>query len=68
MSAAQRLHPALRKRFIPRMSKGLELLTPAEMAAADRFAIGAGTSGYALMERIAGEAVARLARRGLDAA
>ncbi|MFI4994462.1 MAG: NAD(P)H-hydrate epimerase, partial [Hyphomicrobiales bacterium] len=41
------------------MSKGFELLTPAEMAAADRYAIETGTSGFALMQR-AGEAVARL--------
>ena len=41
------------------MSKGFELLTPAEMAAADRYAIETGTSGFALMQR-AGEAAARL--------
>ncbi len=47
------------KRFTFVMSKGIELLTPAEMAAADRYAIETGTSGFALMQR-AGEAVARL--------
>jgi ADP-dependent NAD(P)H-hydrate dehydratase / NAD(P)H-hydrate epimerase len=39
-----------------------ELLTPAEMSKADRFAIGAGTPGIALMER-AGLAVADEAAR-----
>ena len=39
-----------------------ELLTPAEMSKADRFAISAGTPGIALMER-AGLAVADEAAR-----
>jgi hydroxyethylthiazole kinase-like uncharacterized protein yjeF len=43
----------------------LELLSPSEMAAADRFAIDGGTSGYALMLR-AGDAVARRAARSLN--
>ena len=43
-------------------SKFPHLLMPAEMSKADRFAIGAGTPGIALMER-AGLAVAEEAAR-----
>jgi hydroxyethylthiazole kinase-like uncharacterized protein yjeF len=41
---------------------GVELLTPAEMAAADKWTIEAGTPGILLMER-AGAAVAAIVRR-----
>jgi hydroxyethylthiazole kinase-like uncharacterized protein yjeF len=50
------------------MSNALELLSPVEMGRADRYAIAAGTSGFALMRR-AGEAVARIvATQAVDAA
>jgi hydroxyethylthiazole kinase-like uncharacterized protein yjeF len=50
------------------MSNALELLNPVEMGRADRYAIAAGTSGFALMRR-AGEAVARIvATEAIDAA
>ena len=48
------------------MSLGLELLSPPEMAAADRYAIEEGIDGFSLMER-AGEAVARVVVSGTDA-
>ena len=40
---------------------GLELLTPVEMAEADRLTVAAGTNGFTLMQR-AGAAVAKAAR------
>ncbi|MBV9518364.1 MAG: NAD(P)H-hydrate dehydratase [Hyphomicrobiales bacterium] len=43
----------------------MELLTPAEMAKADRHAIETGTSGFELMQR-AGDAVARVALRVIE--
>jgi hydroxyethylthiazole kinase-like uncharacterized protein yjeF len=46
------------------MAKGSELLTPSEMAAADRYAIEKGMNGYTLMLR-AGEAVAQRVAEGL---
>ena len=47
------------------MFEELALLSPAEMAKADRHAIEAGTSGLELMQR-AGEAVARVALRAME--
>ncbi len=47
------------------MFQELALLSPAEMAKADRHAMEAGTSGFELMRR-AGEAVARAALRALE--
>jgi ADP-dependent NAD(P)H-hydrate dehydratase / NAD(P)H-hydrate epimerase len=47
------------------MFQELALLSPAEMAKADRHAIEAGTSGLELMQR-AGEAVARVALRAME--